>query len=115
MKIFIIGSVRNVNKEQKEKMEEYAEELESIGNIVHLPHRDTNQKARGIEICNQNRTAIKEADEVHVFYSSDSEGTHFDLGMAFAMGKIIRVISNEKYGEGKSFSRMLVEWSEECW
>jgi hypothetical protein len=32
------------------------------------------------------------------------------MGVAFALGKRIKVIKNEKLGRGKSFSRMLKEW-----
>jgi nucleoside 2-deoxyribosyltransferase len=56
--------------------------------------------------------AIKSADEIHVFYDSKSQGTHFDMGMAFALGKKIVVVENEPYEEGKSFQRMLDEWSQ---
>jgi hypothetical protein len=32
------------------------------------------------------------------------------MGAAFALNKRIKVIESEKYGEGKSFARMLDEW-----
>ncbi len=108
--IFIISSVRGQPKEYQEKLESYVAHLEKRHD-VHLPHRDTNQKANGIDICFQNSLAIKDADEVHIFYSSASQGTHFDMGMAFALRKPLVVVENEEYGEGKSFPRMLDEWS----
>lgn len=109
-KVFIICSVRGASNEYKEKLEKYVDTLEKSGVKVHLPHRDTNQSATGIEICNQNMDAIKQSDEVHIFYSKESQGTHFDMGVAFAMNKKIKVIENEPYVEGKSYPRMLVEW-----
>lgn len=108
--IFIICSVRGADEVYKSRLEEYVGNLEGSGIIVHLPHRDTEQNESGLNICIQNKRAIKRADEVHVFYSSKSQGTHFDLGMAFMSKKIIRVIENEQYGEGKSYPRMIDEW-----
>lgn len=110
--VFVICSVRGATEEYKLKLEEYVAELESLDYIVHLPHRDTNQNVSGVEICSQNRDAIKISDEVHIFYSSSSQGTHFDMGMAFAMNKPIIVVENEQIGEGKSFPRMLMEWED---
>jgi nucleoside 2-deoxyribosyltransferase len=110
MKIFIICSVRGSTDEYKSKLEYYVQMLEKNKNEVHLPHRDTNQDASGIEICRQNKEAIMSADEVHIFYSSKSQGTHFDMGVAFALNKTIMVVENEKYGPGKSYARMLSEW-----
>jgi nucleoside 2-deoxyribosyltransferase len=111
-KVFIICSVRGTTEEYKKKLEDYVSLLERYA-IVHLPHRDTDQKARGYDICTQNLNAIKNSDEVHIFYNSASQGTHFDMGAAFALGKKIVVVENEEYGEGKSYPRMLDEWERE--
>ena len=113
-KIFIICSVRGASEEYREGLESYVEQLEERGYKVHLPHRDTNQQARGLDICKQNMEAIKASDEVHIFYKKGSEGTLFDMGVAFALDKDIVVVQNEEYGEGKSYPRMLAEWEEEC-
>jgi nucleoside 2-deoxyribosyltransferase len=112
MKIFIISSVRNADPTSRVRLENYCRYLENMGHSVHLPHRDTDQTAMGIDICRQNMEAIRDADEVYILYNGESQGTHFDMGMAFAFGKRIVVVKNEPYGEGKSFSRMLDEWSE---
>ena len=100
-KIFIICSVRGVSDEYKFELEKYVEGLELSGDEVHLPHRDTNQTSKGIDICMENAIAIKKANEVHIFYNSKSQGTHFDMGVAFAYNKPIKVIENEEFGEGK--------------
>lgn len=110
MNIFIISSVRNATIEYRNKLNDYVSDLEKEGHNIHLPHRNTNQDGSGLGICKENRDAIVKADEVHIFYSSSSQGTHFDMGMAFALRKKIKVIENEKYGEGKSYPRMLDEW-----
>lgn len=110
MKIFIIGAVRGAEEKWRKRLEEHVALLEANGNTVHLPHRDTDQNATGIEICRQNCNAIAEADEIHLFYRADSQGTHFDMGCAFALKKKLRVIELPEYGEGKSYPRMAHEW-----
>lgn len=111
-RVFIICSVRGMDAIYKSRLEKYAQSLEALGCIVYFPHRDTNQNESGLNICLQNRRAIKWADEVHIFYSGKSQGTHFDLGMAFMSRKKIKVVENEQYGEGKSYPRMIEEWQE---
>jgi len=110
MKIFIICTVRRASEEYKKELEDYAAILESEGHEVHLPHRDTNQNATGGEICRQNATAIYNSDRVDIFYNELSQGTHFDMGVAFAFGKRIKIVKNGEMTSDKSFSRMLVEW-----
>jgi len=110
MKVFIICTVRGASEEYKKKLENYVTELETNRHQVHLPHRDTNQNANGIDICKENATAISNADEIHIFYNPTSQGTHFDMGVAFAFGKKIKVVENEEITIGKSYPRMLMEW-----
>lgn len=110
-KIFIIGAVREATPEWQENLNAYVAELERNGNIVHLPQRDTNQKESSINICIANGTAIAGSDEVHLFYSDTSQGTHFDLGMAFAMNKKLVIVENGDIKPGKSFPRMCQEWA----
>lgn len=110
-KVFIVCSVRDASPEYRRNLEEYADQLCAD---VHLPHLHTDQTASGLNICKQNREAITIADEVHVFYSPTSQGTHFDLGVAFALEKKIIVVENGPILEGKSFPRMLLEWEFEC-
>lgn len=110
MKIFIIGAVRGASDVFRQSLEAHASKLESDGHVVHLPHRDTNQNDTGINICTANVAAIRNADEVHLFYRPDSQGSHFDMGAAFALGKRLRVIDCPPYGEGKSYPRMAHEW-----
>ena len=111
MKLFIICTVRNATTEYQTMLEDYVRGWESKGHSVHLPHRDTNQNAKGIDICRQNMEAMKAADEVHIFYNPESQGTHFDMGVAFALGRKLVVVENVDYGPGKSYPRMLDEWA----
>lgn len=110
MRAFLICSVRGADEATLRAQEKYVASLEARGYEVHYPPRDTNQNVSGSEITCQNYWAMKNADEVHVFYNPDSQGTHFDLGMAFAMAKKIVVAHNVPYGPGKSYARMLDEW-----
>ena len=114
MKIFVICSVRGMSDEYRKRLESYVELIEKEGHKVHLPHRDTKQDATGWEICRQNASAIFNADIVHVFYSAKSQGTHFDMGVAFALNKPVKVIEidtpEEVVKAGKSYVNMLREW-----
>ena len=118
-KVFVICTVRGASDEYRQKLEDYVQKLEDAGYEVHLPHRDTNQFVSSIGICTQNFVAIKDADEIHIFYSSKSTGTHFDMGMAFALQKPIVVVENEEHqmfdengNYQKSFPSMLDEWED---
>ena len=124
MKIYIVCSVRNATDSVRVRLEALTDWLEYRGHDVHLPHRDTDQEATGLEICMENAAAISMADEIFVVYDKDSQGSHFDLGMVFALDmlegrkKRIRVVMYNGLGfnkmtEGKSFYRMLAEWGHE--
>ena len=115
MKIFIICTVRNATKEYLEKLYKYVEKLEAEGHEVYLPPRDTNQddsETGGYRICNDNKNGIIWADRVDVSYNEKSTGTHFDLGMAFMLGKEIHVFDCTPIDESllKSFPKMIRHW-----
>jgi hypothetical protein len=115
MKIFIICTVRNATQEYLDKLYAYVAKLEAEGHEVHLPPRDTNQddeETGGFRICRDNEVAILWADEVHISYNEKSTGTHFDLGMAFALDKKIHVFDCPPIDESlpKSFPKMMRYW-----
>lgn len=110
-RIFIISAVRHPSTAYRKNLEKYVVALERVGNVVHLPHRDTDQTATSLEICTANMNAIKDSDEVHIFYSSTSQGTLFDMGVAFGLGKTIKVIETEPLTKSKSFANLLNEWA----
>lgn len=114
MKIFLICSVRNASPGVVAAQEAYVAALERRGHSVYYPPRDTDQTSRGIDICRQNLAAMRGADIIHIFYLPQSQGTHFDMGMAFALGKTISAANQtDCYGPGKSFAKMLWEWETE--
>lgn len=118
--VFLICPVRDANPEQKRLMEEYINKLESEGKIVYYPARDTNQiDETGYRICCDNREAIFESKEIHLFYDLTSQGSLFDLGMTFMadllIGKPIILVNKDDIESTphKSFSNMIVEWSKQ--
>ncbi len=110
MNIYIISSVREASPELRERLEKHVRRLEASGHTVYLPHRDTDQNQSGSKICYANDRAISNADEIHVFYNSSSQGSHFDLGIAYALNKSIRIIEPEPFKEGKNFMQVLRHW-----
>lgn len=113
-KIFLICPVRDANESQKNKMNQYIEQIEAQGNKIYYPARDTNQNDNiGFRICCDNRKAIVEADEVHIFYDKTSQGSLFDLGMAFALNRNLTIVNIDEIEVTpyKSFGNMIIEWS----
>ena len=87
MKIFIAHSLGLTSKAIK-----HAEALEAEGYETYVPGRDTPQHLCAKEIYKRNVEAIREADEVHVIWDGTSQGTLFDLGAAYALGKPILIV-----------------------
>jgi nucleoside 2-deoxyribosyltransferase len=112
LKIFIICPVRNMTADERIALEAYIHKLESQGNTVHFPPRDTNQNdPTGWNIIAQNRAAIEGCDEVHIFWNKDSQGSMFDLGMAFAFRKPVTLINTVEPTPTKSFENVLLKWA----
>jgi len=51
---------------------------------------------------------MKDSDEVHVLWDADSNGSHFDFGMAFAKDKPIRLIKQHDKEDHKSYGNVLL-------
>lgn len=108
-KSFLICPVRGVDPAEHENA---LVSLGLRGFDVHFPPRDTNQDdSTGLYICRENRSAIEDADIVHVIWDGKSQGCLFDLGMAFALRKTIEVVSLPSSTEGKSFQNMVRAWA----
>ena len=110
MNIFLACPVRNVDEKFRLGIEAEIAHLESHGHTVHYPPRDTNQNdSSGLRICLDNCQAIRDADVVYVAWDGQSQGVLFDLGMAFAMGKAVRVLGDfmPEATDGKSFQNMV--------
>lgn len=105
MKITMICSVRGG---VDSGIEDYVRAQENRGNTVYFPPRDTPQNDPiGLDICQRMRVAIEQADEVHIWYNKDSQGSHFDLGMAFALRKKWKLVNNPEDSAEKSYLKVI--------
>jgi nucleoside 2-deoxyribosyltransferase len=94
MKVYVVCPVRHVTAELNDRIAAEVASLEAAGHEVHWPMRDTDQHdTSGFRICRDNRAAIEAADEIHVIWDGHSQGSLFDLGMAFALRKHVVVVA----------------------
>jgi nucleoside 2-deoxyribosyltransferase len=68
-----------------------AEKLRAEGHEVYVPGIQTNQDTDELTIASTNRAAMSRADEVRVIWDGTSHGVIFDIGMAFAMEKPLKL------------------------
>jgi nucleoside 2-deoxyribosyltransferase len=108
MQIYLICPVRNCTPEQHDAIASYVAELEAAGHTVHYPPRDVDQDdPTGYRICCAHRTAMRWADRVDIIWDATSTGSHFDLGMAFALDKPVMVVmALQPDREGKSYLKV---------
>ena len=79
MKIdFIIHSLKLLNKALALEKE--------LGRPCYIPGRDTEQHEGGRDILSQNFEGMKGCVNVYVIWDGQSQGTLFDIGMAYALG-----------------------------
>ena len=51
---------------------------------------------------------MRKANEVHVFWDVKSSGSHFDLGMAYILGKkVVPIACEHPDNEGKSYWKVM--------
>ena len=126
IRVYLVCPVRNATPEQTAEIKAYVEGLEANGYLVHWPARDTIQEdeTNGWQVCEQNGEAIMGADEVHVWWDPKSQGSMFDLGMAWMLRLIEEwsgtswscdqkfVLANKvEIPEGKAFEKVLMRWA----
>ena len=104
MKVLIIGSTQ-----YRDRIEAHATYLCSQGIAAMVPAFDDHPDLDELGICEHNRKLVEAADEVHVIWDRRSLFTIFDLGMAFALRKKLRVI----FLEPKTFAGVMRKWEEE--
>jgi nucleoside 2-deoxyribosyltransferase len=108
--IYIICPVRNADGERINNIRNEADKLRRDGHVVHFPPDDAPQDdPTGAEICRVHRIAMAKADEVHVFWDIDSKGSHFDLGMAYALNKPIVGMCAFQEQPSKSYWNAVIE------
>ena len=110
--IFLISPVRNISSEEEKLISEYVQRLENEVNIVYWPFRDNplEKTNRVLDICVENMEAIKKSDEVHIWFSSTSEGSRIDIGTVIALNKKLVLANPEaiKPTKKKSFNNLLI-------
>jgi nucleoside 2-deoxyribosyltransferase len=107
VKAFLICPVRN---SEAEDYEEVVNQIEALGFTLHFPLRDTEQHdhtGSGYRICEENRAAIEASDVIFVVWDGESQGSLFDLGMAFALRKRVIGLDLPESSGGKSFQNMI--------
>jgi nucleoside 2-deoxyribosyltransferase len=107
--IYVICAVRNATQERVAEIRRYAEQQRALGHRVHFPPDDAPQEdPTGVAICETHLAAMRAADEVHVFWDVKSSGSHFDLGMAYALGKrLVPVAIEHPDGPEKSYWKVI--------
>lgn len=111
-KVFVICPVRKVTDEERQFLDKYVSDLENSDYEVHFPLRDTDQTDTvGMAICKENKEAIISADEVHVYWTPESEASPFDFGMTFMADKPVKLINREDVEKTpyKSLQNVLIE------
>lgn len=127
--VYLVCPVRNASPEQTTAIAQYVHELEAKGYEVYWPARDTVQEdeTNGWQVCLENARAILKADEIHVWWDASSQGSAFDLGMAWMLRflreypptgeqKLPRclVLANTfPVPQGKAFEKVLLRWADE--
>ena len=96
-KIFLICPVRNATQEQRQWIENYVREMYSQGYTIHAPHLHTRQTDLfgGYAICVQNAQAVASSEEIDIYYDQKSTGSVFDLGVAYALHKPLKLLNKD--------------------
>ena len=111
MNIYIICAVRNASEIAVEQIRRDVKNLRQRGDVVHFPPDDVDQNdPTGQRICEEHLQAMIKCDEVHVYWDVDSKGSHFDLGMAYALEKdIIPICLVHPDPLGKSYWKAVID------
>lgn len=110
-RIYLICPVRNISDEYRKMIETHVEQLEQCGNEVYYPARDTKQNARSRKICEQNALAIRRADQVYIIWDGNSQGCLFDLGIAYAEYKPVKILNIPDKTKHKSFQNFIYSYA----
>ena len=97
-KIFLICPVRNATDEQRKWIEDFVREKYEDGYTIHAPHLHTRQTDLfgGYAICKQNAEAVDSSEVIDIYYYQSRTGSVFDLGVAYALHKPLRLLNREE-------------------
>lgn len=113
--LFLISPVRLLDPVYENLIYQVEQEYQEKGFKLYIPFRDTDQSdSIGYRICSDNRKAIEESDGVLLLWKEGSQGSLFDLGMAFALRKPIYIIHETlpPQTRSKSFQNMIRFWED---
>ncbi len=111
--VCIICPVKDISQAESSYLDEFVSGLKREGYSVHYPPDDTQQDDKvGLAICTQNKTGMKKSREVRLYWTPRSEGTRFDLGMAFMAEKPFAIINGNAVAKtpDASFENFLLEF-----
>jgi hypothetical protein len=96
-KTFVICPVRHAAEEQKAWIEGFVAMKREKGYIVHYPEKNTVQEDAlgGYNICLQNALAMATSESIDIYYDQSSTGSVFDLGVAYALHKPLKLLNKE--------------------
>ena len=111
-RIHIICPVKNVTEEQQKEIDDYCKQLEDEGYEVHNPVYAVEQEdpTGGLNICLGHYRSMVDPKtaRIDIFWDDDSKGSHFDLGMVFALGKEVKLVKTFKGNDyKKSYYKVL--------
>lgn len=112
--IFLICPVRQATEKQKEQINKYIIETKLKGKKIYYPARDTNQSDPiGVKIISENCFAMQISKEVHIWYDPTSQGSAFDLGMAYMLDKPLHIVNAAEVTQTphKSIGNFIKWWS----
>ena len=113
-KIFLICPVRNATEEQRKWIENFVKEKTEEGYIIHAPHLHTRQTDLfgGYAICIQNAEAVASSKEIDIYYDQTSTGSVFDLGVAYALHKPLKLLNQEDiiFNDNDLIDKIISKW-----
>jgi hypothetical protein len=121
---FLICTVREADENDLRFIQDYISKFKSEGKRIYYPAEDTNQidSTGGYRICSDNCNAMQNSEQIHVYWTEKSQGTKFDLGVAFLLNQTIgkkivlanrsqveKIVEEQKSKDiKKSFERVLL-------
>lgn len=113
-KIFLICPVRNATEKQRKWIEDFVSKKYKEGYTIHAPHLNTRQTDLfgGYSICVQNAQAVASCEEINIYYDKKSTGSVFDLGVAYALKKPLKLLNKEEiiFNKDDFVDSIIKEW-----
>ena len=113
MRIYLLCPVRLATPKQESELMELVIRLESEGHEVFYPAIDNIYEdidKTGEDICLANESAIICSDIVYIYWCHKSTGSYFDLGLAWAYKKPIKLVNEIEVPDKPTFESLLANW-----